>query len=207
MARYFKPEKAISRKSDTRDIREILIVCEGTRTEPNYFKAFPAKPQVWDNIDVKGKGYNTISLVREAIRMRKNALKEGRQYRQIWCVFDKDSFSDENFNGAIQLAQTQRIRCAFSNEAFEIWYLLHFDYFTSGLSRTQYAEKLSSRIGRPYEKNAEDMYQLLFDKQPIAIQNAQRLFITQMRTGRPAAKLNPITTVFHLVEILNGDEE
>ena len=39
-----------------RHIRKILIVCEGEKTEPAYFKKFPERPEVFDAVDVKGIG-------------------------------------------------------------------------------------------------------------------------------------------------------
>lgn len=59
----------------------ILIVCEGEKTEVNYFRGFPIKPEMV--VDVQGIGSNTIRLVREAIR-----LKEHNNYDHVWCVFD-----------------------------------------------------------------------------------------------------------------------
>lgn len=45
---------------------KILIVCEGEKTEPNYFKAFPVDTEVV-KLDVEGAGRNTDSLVDYAI--------------------------------------------------------------------------------------------------------------------------------------------
>lgn len=58
------------RDVDTRDTRErFLIVCEGQRTEPNYFECFRVPKRVSD-IDVRGCGYNTVSLVKKAIELQ-----------------------------------------------------------------------------------------------------------------------------------------
>jgi hypothetical protein len=81
-------------------------------------------------IDIHGIGDNTIRIVEEAIR-----LKEKDNYDQVWCVFDRDSFPPNRFNAAFILAGENSIKIAYSNEAFELWYLLHFNYYDSAMSR------------------------------------------------------------------------
>jgi hypothetical protein len=129
--KFFQKRKAdLTRRQNIRKLRRILIVCEGEKTEPNYFRKFPANPEVYDRIDVCGTGYNTISLVNEAIRVKNLALQNKEPYIEIWCVFDKDDFSVESFASAIKLAEKNQIKCAYSIESFEIWYMLHFNYWS-----------------------------------------------------------------------------
>jgi hypothetical protein len=68
-------------------------------------------------------GMNTDSLVENAIARKKEAAGRGQPFNQIWCVFDRDNFSAQKFNRAFDLANNQDISVAWSNEAFEIWYL------------------------------------------------------------------------------------
>jgi len=77
--------------------QKILIVCEGKNTEPSYFKKFKLSTAT---IKVVGEGYNTLSLVNRAIQLSKK-----EDYDQVWCVFDKDDFSNKNFNSAIFKAE------------------------------------------------------------------------------------------------------
>jgi hypothetical protein len=199
---FQKRKTALVRLQNTRKLRRILIVCEGEKTEPNYFRKFSANPEVYDGIDVYGTGYNTVSLISEAVRMKKSALQRKEPYIEIWCVFDKDDFSVESFENAIKLAEKNQIKCAYSIEAFEIWYMLHFNYYDSALSRDQYKEKLSELLKKPYLKNNEEMFSLLKSCQNKAIQNAQKLYYKQCLL--PLRERNPVTTVFHLVERLVG---
>jgi len=192
--------KSLSRREKTRKLRRILIVCEGEKTEPNYFKKFPTNPEVYDPPDIRGTGYNTVSLIKEAIRIKNEAIEKKEPYIEVWCVFDKDDFPIESFEKAINLAKENKIECAYSIEAFELWYLLHFNYIVSALSRKQYTEKLSELLKRPYKKNDKEIYALLKDKQSRAIQNARKLFYQQ--NSLPLKDQNPVTTVFKLVERL-----
>jgi len=76
-----------SRKSNSKSLRKsLLIVCEGERTEPAYFESFPLNKKVRE---IVGAGANTLSVVKEAIRLRDNS-----NFDEIWCVFDRDSFKE-----------------------------------------------------------------------------------------------------------------
>lgn len=202
---FHKRKYALTRLQNIRTLRRILIVCEGEKTEPNYFKKFPANPEVYDRIEVCGTGYNTVSLINEAIRIKNSALQRKEHYIEIWCVFDKDDFSVESFENAIKLAEKNQIKCAYSIDAFEIWYMLHFNYYDSALSRGQYIEKLSELLKTPYVKNSEAMFSLLKNRQSRAIQNAQKLYYKQCVL--PLREQNPVTTVFHLVERLFSNSQ
>jgi hypothetical protein len=200
--KLFQKKNVLTRLQKTRKLRRILIVCEGTKTEPNYFKCFESNPEVFDDIDVQGTGYNTISLITRAIKIKNEAIKKNEPYIETWCVFDKDDFPIESFEKAIKLAEQYQIKCAYSIEAFEIWYMLHFNFYQTAFSRLQYKEKLSELLKKPYLKNDSGMYLLLSKRQSRAIQNAKKLYNIQYLL--PLKDRNPITTVFQLVERLIG---
>lgn len=183
----------VERSVDTKALRtRFLIVCEGEKTERNYFRRFRVPGKI---IDVKGIGFNTISLVKEALKLRAKA-----EYDRVWCVFDRDSFPAQNFNAALDLAASKGIEVAYSNEAFELWYLLHFDYHQAGISRKAYIDILERKLGYTYEKNSEFMYDELESRMPIAIRNAQRLL--ENYVPRHPERDNPSTTIHLLVEEL-----
>jgi hypothetical protein len=185
------------RRVDTRPLRpKFLIVCEGSKTEPNYFRRFRVNTEVVD-LEVVGLGDHTLSLVQRTCELTRQD-----NYAQVWCVFDRDSFPAERFNEALNQARQHGIQAAYSNEAFELWYLLHFDYHDTALSRTRYQQMLTQRLGNPYRKNAPDMYDLLKEQQPEAIRNAQRLLDSYGPNHNPECD-NPCTTVHQLVAELN----
>jgi hypothetical protein len=66
--RFLQERKAIyGRRINKYEPRQhFLVVCEGEKTEPNYFKRFPLPPD--SIVDVRGFGANTVSLVIEALR-------------------------------------------------------------------------------------------------------------------------------------------
>mgnify|MGYP000447414532 FL=1 len=129
---------------DTREpFERFLIVCEGEQSEPNYFRSFRVLSA---KITVRGVGANTLSLVEEALRLSRD-----EEYEQACCVFDLDSNPLQNFKAAFQLSKRHNIHIAYSNEAFELWYLLHFHYRDTAMSRKEYPTRLSELLGSKYE--------------------------------------------------------
>ncbi|WP_414755960.1 RloB family protein [Anabaena sp. CCY 9910] len=182
------------RKVDIKEIRQrFLIVCEGQKTEPNYFRSFRVPKVV---IDVQGLGINPTGLVDRAKELRSQG-----EYDQIWCVFDRDSWTEQDFCFAIKSANDEGIRIAYSNESFELWYILHFEFLDTGVSRSDYLRKLTALLGYQYSKNSESIYDELLSKQQKAIRNAENL-LNQYSPCNPV-KDNPSTTVHLLVLELN----
>ncbi len=183
------------RKQDTRKLKQrFLIVCEGTKTEPNYFRSFRVPKDV---VKVKGLGRNPSQLVDYASQLN----DEDGDYDRVWCVFDRDSWTLQDFNSALSSAKNKGFEIAYSNPKFELWYLLHFDYCDSAIPPEKYDSKLSSYMGKAYEKNNKNMYELLRDRQKKAIERAEQL-LEQYDPVNPA-KDNPSTTVHQLVKALN----
>lgn len=184
-----------SRRVDIREpLPRFLIVCEGERTEPAYFDGF-RMPSV--TIEIVGLGKDPLTLVEQAIARRRDKAK----FDQVWCVFDRDDVPVERFNQALDLAQRQRIKVAYSNQAFELWYLLHFHYRDVAQTRHDYIDGLSRELGRVYRKNDPTLYQELLSRQNMAISHAERL-LAQYNPTNPATD-DPSTTVHELVQELN----
>jgi hypothetical protein len=198
----FLKQKIYSReaKTATKDVKpKIMIVCEGEKTEPYYFEAFRVSSL---DVRIDGAGFNTLSLVQKAINLKKKAIEDKEPFDHVWVVMDRDSFPACNFNNCLQLASENEIEVAYSNEAFEIWYILHFKYQTTGMQRGSYYKILSKLLGERYKKDDKNMYERIRDKQQDAIRNAKRLLNEYGPTHNPE-KDNPCTTVFKLVELLN----
>ncbi len=130
-----------------------LIVCEGSKTEPNYFKSFPKEiGGVVYEVKIGGDGgINTLGVVEKAIELRDNS---SQQYDRVWAVFDKDNFPPNRFNSAIQKAKANNIHCAWSNEAFELWYLLHFHDRITAMSRTEYERAIEAAVDKKFAEKA-----------------------------------------------------
>ena len=187
----------------------ILIVCEGKNTEPSYFNQFRITTAKVKSV---GKGYNTISLVKEAL-----ALDQQGNYDQVWCVFDKDDFKDSDFNSAIQIAIANDFGVAYSNQCFEYWLLLHFnDHQGGGMNRDSYNDKINEHL-KPfnvtYDCNGtkiieEDFFELLDGIDNITSRKRVELAIYRAERNyndfdhKNPAREESSTTVFRLVREL-----
>jgi len=189
------------RHQDVLPRRRLLIVCEDEKSSRYYFESFPIDRQRAEVVAI-GTGLNTDHLVEHAVELVSRESRKGTPYGDVWCVFDRDSFPESNYARAFDLARTHRFHVAWSNEAFELWYLLHFNYIDAGIPRRQYAEKLATHFS--YDKADRGIYHRLKDLQPAAIRNAHKLERHWTSLGVHRAEVNnPSTQVHRLVELLN----
>ncbi len=195
--------------------KRFLIVCEGEVTEVVYFKAFPVSREV--RVVVKGEGRNTTSLVAAAVEHVDGAEEP---FDEVWVVYDHDDFGAQRFNQADEEirkldgdpGRPERWNAAWSNQAFEVWYVLHFQFFDGKLHRHLVQQKLDELLRKSdlpttgYRKNDPSLYELLLPLQSQAIQHARKLEQVHRRdpTMTPASA-NPCTMVFRLVEALNAE--
>jgi hypothetical protein len=183
-----------------REFRRVLILCEDTKSAVDYFKQFPHDPDLVE-LQRVGTGMNTDSLMEEAIRRTMNATENGTPYSAVWVVFDKDDFPEHNYHRAFDLAGAHpTINACWSNECFELWYLLHFAYLDSGLPRKLIWEKLGDHLKGKYLKADDTVFQQIRPRLETALKNADHLYRQNSLNERRRA--NPSTRVHHLVRLL-----
>lgn len=186
------------RREGTRDMfYSFLIVCEGTKTEPDYFRHFTTRRS---KVVIIGADRSTNKLVEETLKRR-----DLDTYDYKWVAFDKDD--NQDFNEAIELAGRNGIMCAWSNEAFELWFCLHFIDLTTAVSRKQYIEILEREIRKfipdfVYTKGGDQMFEILrrYGNQEDAKSRARKL--RELFPDKNYAQHNPCTMVDVLVEQL-----
>lgn len=189
--------------------RSFLIVCEGEVTEVLYFKGFPVPTEV--QVSVEGEGKNTTSLVAAALHCADRG-----EFDEVWVVYDHDDFPAEKFNQAAKDIQElnkerrENWHAAWSHQAFEVWYLLHFQFFDARLHRHLVQEKVSElfqrHFGKKYCKNTPDVYDLLCSRQETALRHARKLAeLHAIDSDVPPDNANPCTLVYRLVEALNSE--
>lgn len=189
--------------------KRYLIVCEG-QTEEWYFRQFPVLTAEVISI---GIGMTKYTLVQDARKRMKQD-----HFDEVWCVFDMDFNAERNgqledFNNAVFNDNGKNFRCAYSNDAFELWFYLHYQYTDHQHHRSFYYEQLSNFWGINYEKAGknQDFSRNIYSKlaedpnasQANAIERSKALLEKHAETYNPHEK-NPITTVFELVELLNA---
>lgn len=192
------------------------IFCEGQQTEPLYFAGF--KKLIEENpvykdmvlIEIEPCQAETMRVIGMAEDyVKKNKIKKG----QIWCVYDKDSFPAEHFNGVVERAEKLnkenpelQYHTAWSNECIEFWFLLHFTYYTSNNNRDEYSAFLDKKFKEfglgGYKKRMPEIFDILLNhgNPKLASRYAKR--IIKEGEGKTPTEIAPGTKVYELVEEL-----
>lgn len=192
------------------------IFCERQQTEPQYFAGF--KRLIEENpiykgmvlIEIEPCQAETMRVISKAEEyVRKNKIEKGK----IWCVYDKDSFPAEHFNGVEERANSLnkdkldlQYHVAWSNECIEFWFLLHFAYYTSNNHRTEYISFLNDKfkklgIGK-YQKNMKDIFEILMEYGDYRLEIRYARKIMKEGEGKTPTEIAPGTKVYELVEEL-----
>jgi len=212
-----------------------IIFCEDEVSEPVYFKFFetseikvnciPKQKSMMDNV------VNAIHHCKEhnLLLEEEDSLIDGIQ---VWCVFDRDKEETQakidkgniEFDESIEVAERKGIKVAWSNDAFEIWILLHFEEIDQ-TERADVYERLTE-IFKSFPEPNEDLTKALryynfnykenlksetnfrniiraeiTDKTNEAIERAKNLDQSYPLNGKPSEKA-PCTKLYLLVEEL-----
>ena len=206
-----KNNKNISRKDRLKSKRQApanyLIVCEGKKTEPNYFNGLKRKINerygnkvdvLIPNIDVKGTGMNTTSLVKYT---QKTVNHANKVYGQVWVVFDKDDYNDEQFDSAIKNCD---YNVAWSNPNFELWLLSHFKKVNRYISKDNVLQELSKEFQKEglgeYTKNDTNIFEKVTSEERLhtAIKNCE--YMEELNKDRQESQRNPMTKVYKIID-------
>lgn len=139
-------DKLERRKARRASYDKVLIVCEGEKTEPNYFNELINFYKLnTANVEVDGTcGSSPKSVFERALELYQQEERKGDSFDKVYCVFDKDSH-DTYAETLIKIAKQKPkglFQAAISVPCFEYWILLHFHYSTK-----PYHAKGSSSIG------------------------------------------------------------
>lgn len=207
-----KSKKNNRLKPSKNEKERFLIVCEGKLTEPSYFNQFKLSSAT---IRCLGDGKNTLSVVEQAIKLVEETKELNKEaYDQIWCVFDKDGFPSDKFDNAIHKAKSNNFHIAYSNQAFEYWFILHFEDHQGGaMKRDDYYDKLNSYLkdyGLHYDKDSKKVSEAFFELMMSKLEGGKirRVDRACKRAERnlkvhidvTPAKAESSTTVFKLVQ-------
>ena len=212
------------KKKDKQGKYRIYIVCEGTNTEPNYFKEIADKPEVFKSFAItiypseeetnEGLDNRGESIKTDAKNLVKIAREAIGDYDEVWAVFDKDGYTkhEEAFENANKPAPDEKVvNIAFSSIAIENWILLHYEKNKTAFNKSKdvinYLSDQDYFLDDP--KDSETLiYAQLEEKTETAIQNAAWLRM-EMEAELEANdgkiyELNPYVTVDKLVtKLLN----
>ena len=192
----------------------ILIVSEGSKTEPKYFNEIRCTYKLATtavHICHSSLGSDPLNVVKSAEKL----LTEGdnkkispHAFEQVYAVFDRDEHN--TYFAAIKEAKSldnkyfndnkeQRVKFTAipSIPSFEIWLLLHFKDVQAPLHRREAFEQVKKYISN-YEKSADDIFKLTRGYLAQAYKRAEAL----AKFNSAANGEEPYTAVNYLVKLL-----
>ncbi len=195
-----KPMPLARRKPRREPYDKVLIICEGSKTEPNYFNGLKNAHRLNNaNVKIIGKGATPMKIVDFAKEKYRNEEIAGDPFDKVFCVFDKDTHHDyETAKQAIEKMKPNGTYVAIiSIPAFEYWLLLHYIYSTGPCTSSEVLNQLKQHMPE-YEKGHKNIFTQLQDKLEKAKKNAKKSLKDSKKTDTD----NPSTRVHELVNIL-----
>lgn len=190
-----------------------LIVCEGTKTEPHYFR------DLLDDLGIRPQlvrvapndGVSPDRVVAHALVLYEEDAVAGDAFDTVYCVFDRDRHT--TFDAAVQRSQDLNAAgkpfvAITSTPCFEVWLLLHFGYsdqpFHAAGKKSVGDQVVSTLKTKPgfakYNKGQRGIYSKLKDRLADALTHAERL----RRHGAATGSINPATNADELVKAIQA---
>jgi len=207
---WLKKVKPSVYKVETEELNKVILIVGKGQTEKLYFESFPVLGLTVEVVDLGGQ------TMLKLIEATENIIADSdKDYDSVWCVFDMDVKRGEkefaDFDNAIESGKAKRYNVAYSNDCFELWFYLHYNFTQQKNHRKFYYTALGKKWNCNYEKVGKtyDFCETIYSKlledeeasQEDAINRAKKLYSEQ--SDLIYHKQNPITKVYKLVEYLN----
>jgi hypothetical protein len=192
----------------------VLIVSEGTKTEPLYFKEIKKAHRLHTaNVEVHPSAFGTEPI--QVVRFARQLFEVGdprkrlraKAFEKVFAIFDRDehkSYFDalklaESFDGKLRNDAKQPIafKAIASVPCFELWLLLHYEDIQHPLHRDEVLTRLKQHIPG-YDKGAGGSFATTRGNLEIADQRARNL--AMLSTAYDDTE--PFTDIFGLVALL-----
>lgn len=192
----------------------ILIVTEGSKTEPLYLEEIRAAYQLHSaNVEVQPGQLGTAPI--QVARYARQLFEEGdlhkgirpRSFDQVYVVFDRDDHDSyfnalglaESLDGKLRNDDRQPVsfKAIASIPSFELWLLLHYEDIQTPPHRDEVMARLKQHIPG-YDKGAGSAFATTRDRLATATQRAQALAEKFNAYNDP----EPYTALHELVTVL-----
>lgn len=210
-----RQQKQLARKQGRRaSYDRILIVSEGSKTEPNYFREIRSAYRLHTaNVEVQPSELGTapIQVVQYAQALFENGDRhkniQSRAFEKVYAVFDRDDH--DSYHAALTLAasldgklrndtkQPVAFQAIASVPCFELWLLLHFEDVQASLHRDEVMRRVKLHIPA-YDKGASNTFATTSRYLSAATQRAERLAERFTSHTEP----EPFTAIAGLVRVL-----
>ncbi|VAW90386.1 hypothetical protein MNBD_GAMMA18-147, partial [hydrothermal vent metagenome] len=195
------------RKARRKPYDKVLIVCEGEKTEPNYFEELKDYYElVSANVEITGKcGSSPMSVVDYAQDLYREAKKAGDAFDKVFCVFDKDTHSD--YQSALDMLNSKNLKGVYqavpSVPCFEYWLLLHFTYTDkpfNSVGNTSVCKMVMHELNNEFWPDYQKAAHGVFGQRLIQLEDAKANAERALRAAQKNHTDNPSTRIHELVE-------
>lgn len=192
------------RKAKRATYQKVLIVCEGEKTEPNYFKELVSYYELnTANVEIDGScGSSPKNVFIKALELYSIEENRGDPFDRVYCVFDKDTHS--TYNETVTAINNHKPRDIFfhvtSVPCFEFWLILHFNPTTKPYEpagKNSAADLVIRDLKQyipEYEKGDAGIFKQLHPQIEFAKANAIRVNrqVEQSDTDNPSTHINDL---------------
>jgi hypothetical protein len=207
----------LRRRAPVKEASErLLIVCEGSKTEPNYLEEIRKEFRLASTrVRVQPSSFGTGPL--QVVQFAEHLFLEGdlnksilaRDFDRVYAVFDRDDH--ETYHAALskmaslnrRFRNNEKSKVSFeaiaSVPCFELWLLLHFEDIQAPIERTQVYERLRGYLP-DYDKGQSGYWAATKPNLSLAIERAK----IRQNHSTPHNGLQPYTDMDRLVEKLIG---
>jgi len=191
--------------------KSILIVSEGSKTEPIYFNSLKSNLRLaMVEVEIVGEGAAPINVVDRAIELReerkrhtKNSLTKAA-YDLVYCMIDVEAPKAESLPRAVNKAKDNKLEAILSNPCFEYWYILHFRKTSAPFNRSQDAKSALRREHPAYSESDTTIFDVVYPKTGEAIKRSKEVLKEQHNDAEDLSDCNPSTHVHKIVEYLHN---
>ncbi len=183
--------RKVRKESQRASYARILIVTEGSKTEPLYLGEICAAYRLHSaNVSVHPSQLGTAPI--QVVDYAKNLFENGDQHKgirprsfdQVYAVFDRDDH--DSYFSALNRVQTLDGRLRNDNKelisfkavasipSFELWLLLHHEDIQAPIHRDEVMQRLKEYLP-DYEKGVEGTFNATRERLESATQKAQAL--------------------------------
>jgi hypothetical protein len=187
----------------------VLLVCEGSKTEPKYFESLRKELRLTTvEVMVVGHGEAPKTVVQRAVDLRKTRKREVRRgrkdfnYDHVWCIIDVEQpHENPSLLPALNQARDNKIDVALSNPCFEYWFILHFaDCGRPLIDQDGVVRELKRHIPK-YDK-VQDVFERVWASVDQAVRRARAIKKSHEAAGTARHHRDPSTEVDEVVELL-----
>jgi hypothetical protein len=203
------------RKSYLEPRKKILIVCEGEKTEPIYFRFLRNTlhlPSQLINVEIV-PGDECGSAAKSVVDY---AIKKIREHRKdspfdlVWCLIDTETPPQPTLNDAYDRVVSYKPprgmqakpQIILSNPCFEFWYILHFKKTSRTFTYNHEVISLLKKDLSIYEKSDKTIPERIYNRTGIAIRNAELVLKENHNNSEDLRNCNSSTHVHRIVKHL-----